>query len=157
MKSFFKKAISQILREAETQKDCDFCNIGAGNLPARIVFEDDISIAFLDRRPVFLGHCLLIPKEHYETFEDLPRELIGPLFTNCQRITIAVRKALDADGTFLGINNKVSQSVHHVHIHVVPRREKDGLRGFFWPRQKYESELQEDQIQEAIKRELALA
>jgi len=119
------------------------------------VFTDDVSIAFLDRRPIFPGHCLLIPKEHYETFEDLPRELIGPLFSNCQRITAAVRRAMKADGTFLGINNKISQSVHHMHIHVVPRRARDGLRGFFWPRQKYTSEQQEIQIQEVIKRELA--
>jgi histidine triad (HIT) family protein len=142
--------------DSSTQKeDCDFCNIVAGKLSARIVFEDQISLAFLDRRPVFLGHCLLIPKAHYETFEDLPHEIIGPLFSNCRRVTKAVRKALNADGTFLGINNRISQSVHHMHIHIVPRRAKDGLRGFFWPRQKYESDRQELQIQGAIKRELA--
>jgi histidine triad (HIT) family protein len=132
------------------QDACVFCGIVAGKLPARIVFQDGLSLAFLDRRPVFLGHCLLIPKEHYETIEDLPFELCGPLFYNAKRVATAARIAMAAEGTFLGINNKISQSVPHLHIHIVPRRAKDGLRGFFWPRQKYESESQEIQIQEAI-------
>jgi histidine triad (HIT) family protein len=132
-----------------------FCQIARGIVPARIVFRDSISLAFLDRRPVFLGHTLLIPIAHYETLEDLPSELVGPLFSNAKQLSIAVRKAVDADGTFLGMNNKVSQSVPHLHIHIIPRRAGDGLRGFFWPRQKYDSEEQEIQIQKAIERELS--
>jgi histidine triad (HIT) family protein len=138
-----------------SQKDCVFCDIVSGIVSTRVVYSDEVSLAFLDRRPIFPGHCLLIPKNHYETIEDLPTELIGPLFSNCQRIAKAVRIVLEADGTFLGINNKISQSVPHVHIHIVPRRAKDGLRGFFWPRQKYESEQQAIQIQEAIRSELS--
>ncbi len=91
---------------------------------------------------------------HYETIEDLPPDIIGPLFSNAKRLAIAVRRATVSDGTFLGINNKISQSVPHLHVHVVPRRAKDGLRGFFWPRQKYESEEEEAKIQVAIRREL---
>jgi len=139
----------------KSQVGCDFCAIVSGSLAARIVFRDDQTLAFLDRHPVFPGHTLLIPIDHYETLEDLPNELISPLFSNAKRLTIAVRNALKADGIFLGINNKVSQSVPHLHIHVVPRRAKDGLRGFFWPRQKYESEEQQTTIQESIKRELS--
>lgn len=133
--------------------ECTFCNIAAGKLPARVVFEDETSIAFLDQRPIFPGHCLLIPRTHIETIEDLPRDLAGPLFYNTKRLAVAVRKGVGAQGTFVGNNNVVSQSVPHLHIHVVPRRPKDGLRGFFWPRQKYESEEQQLEIQEAIKRE----
>jgi|SRR5579872_2906209 len=132
--------------------DCVFCSIVRGETPARIVFSDQISLAFLDRRPIFLGHTLLIPREHFETLEDLPSSLLGPFFSNAKLLAISVRKAMEADGTFLGINNKISQSVPHLHVHIVPRRVKDGLRGFFWPRQKYESEEQENSIQEAIKR-----
>jgi histidine triad (HIT) family protein len=133
--------------------DCAFCDIVAGKVQARVVFSDDISIAFLDRRPIFPGHCLLIPKSHYETIEDLPKVLIGPLFSNLQGLAGAVRRGVNADGTFIGNNNKVSQSVPHFHVHVVPRRQKDGLRGFFWPRQKYDSDEQETEIQNAITRE----
>jgi histidine triad (HIT) family protein len=104
------------------------------------VFEDNISVAFLDSRPLFPGHCLLIAKAHYETFADLPGNLIGPLFSNAQRLAAAVKNAMSAEGTFVAINNTVSQSVPHFHIHIVPRRRKDGLRGFFWPRNPYASE-----------------
>src|SRR5947209_11623396 len=122
---------------------CLFCQIAAGELIAPIVFEDDVSVAFLDHRPVFPGHTLLIPKSHFETLSDLPTELIGPYFTNAKRLAQAIELALEAQGTFLGINNRISQSVPHLHVHVIPRRRKDGLRGFFWPRQKYEnSEVQ---------------
>jgi len=136
--------------------ECTFCEIVDGSIPAREVYRDEVSLAFLDRRPVFLGHCLLIPVVHCETIEELPTELIQPFFHNAKRLSVAVRKALQADGTFIGINNKVSQSVPHLHVHVVPRRSKDGLRGFFWPRRKYESEQQETQIQDAIRREFYL-
>lgn len=116
---------------------CSFCAIGDGTGEAEIVFRDDESIAFLDRRPLFPGHCLLIPRRHFETLSHLPRALIGPFFVNAQMLAGAVEEALEADGSFVAINNKVSQSVAHLHVHVVPRRRKDGLRGFFWPRNPY--------------------
>jgi histidine triad (HIT) family protein len=119
---------------------CHFCEIAAGTRPAHVVLEDDDALAFLDARPVFPGHCLLIPRAHYETLADLPPELLEPVFGDAQRLERALESGLEADGTFVAINNRVSQSVPHMHVHVVPRRRKDGLRGFFWPRQKYQSE-----------------
>jgi histidine triad (HIT) family protein len=119
---------------------CLFCRIGAGQVAAHIVDERPEAIAFLDHRPLFPGHCLVAPKRHYETLDDVPSQELGPLFVFVQRIARAVESGLGADGTFVAMNNRVSQSVPHLHVHVVPRRKKDGLRGFFWPRQKYESE-----------------
>ena len=116
--------------------ECLFCRIAAGTEEAKIVFEDAISIAFLDNRPLFPGHVLLIPREHYATFTDLPSELVGPLFVNAQNLTKAVVAAMKAEGSFVAMNNGVSQSVPHLHIHIVPRKKGDGLRGFFWPRRK---------------------
>ncbi len=116
---------------------CVFCEIARGETPAHVVFEDDVSVAFLDVRPVFEGHTLLVPREHHETLVDLPRALIEPLFANAQMLSRAVVEAVGATGSFVAMNNKVSQSVPHLHVHVVPRRPKDGLRGFFWPRRKY--------------------
>jgi histidine triad (HIT) family protein len=130
---------------------CLFCRIVQSEVPARLVFEDEISLAFLDLRPVFPGHCLLIPKEHYETLTDLPEQLVGPFFTNVQRLSRAVESALAAHGTFVAMNNRVSQSVPHLHTHVVPRRRKDGLKGFFWPRQPYKSDEEADAVQAAIR------
>src|SRR6266404_8312638 len=106
---------------------CLFCKITNREVTARLVFEDEISLAFLDHRPVFPGHCLLIPKAHYETLTDLPDRLIGPFFKNAQLLAGAVESALAAHGTFVAINNRVSQSVPHLHVHIVPRRRKDGL------------------------------
>jgi len=137
------------------EANCIFCKIVAGELEAAQVFEDESTLAFLDHRPVFPGHVLLVPKNHYETLSDLPQKLIAPLFHNAQLLSRAVEQGLDAHGTFVGINNRVSQSVPHLHVHVVPRRFKDGLRGFFWPRQKYESAEQMIEIQQAIKSALA--
>jgi histidine triad (HIT) family protein len=119
--------------------DCVFCRIVAGELPAAMVLEDDLVVGFLDSRPLFPGHVLVIPRAHHETLSDLPAELLEPLFGAVQRIATALPAALDADGTFVAENNVVSQSVPHLHVHVVPRRRKDGLRGFFWPRQHYAS------------------
>ena len=116
-----------------------------------VVFEDEVSLAFLDRRPVFPGHCLLVPKEHYETLDDLPGSLIGHLFTNVQTLSRAVESGLNADGTFVAINNRISQSVPHLHVHVVPRRRGDGLRGFFWPRQRYTDEDHIREVQQAVR------
>jgi histidine triad (HIT) family protein len=119
---------------------CVFCEIVRGEGSAHRVFEDATTVAFLDTRPLFPGHILLVPKAHHGTFEELPRELLDSIFLAAQRLSRAVELALEADGTFLALNNKVSQSVPHVHIHIVPRKKKDGLKGFFWPRHKYTSE-----------------
>jgi histidine triad (HIT) family protein len=119
---------------------CAFCRIVDGSEEATVVFEDEISLAFLDHRPLQFGHCLLVPREHIETLPDLPDELVAPLFANARLLSLAVVAAMDAQGSFVALNNVVSQSVPHLHVHVVPRRRKDGLRGFFWPRHKYESD-----------------
>jgi histidine triad (HIT) family protein len=129
---------------------CLFCQIVAGSVAAPVVFEDETSLAFLDHRPVFPGHTLLIPKQHYETLADLPPALIQPFFTSAQLLARAVEAALEADGTFVGINNRVSQSVPHLHVHIVPRRKKDGLRGFFWPRQPYKTADEAERIRKMI-------
>jgi histidine triad (HIT) family protein len=105
---------------------------------------------FLDHRPVFPGHTLLIPKEHFETLADLPPALIQPFFANAQLLAQAIELALEAEGTFVAINNKVSQSVPHLHVHIVPRRRKDGLRGFFWPRQAYKDADEMEKIRKNI-------
>ena len=117
--------------------DCVFCAIAAGSADAEIVFSDDVSLAFLDVRPLFHGHALLIPRAHHETLADLPGELVEPLFANAQLLSRAIPDAMGAQGSFVAMNNVVSQSVPHLHVHVVPRVRKDGLRGFFWPRTKY--------------------
>jgi histidine triad (HIT) family protein len=118
-------------------QECVFCEIVAGDVQAEVVAADVDTLAFLDNRPVFPGHVLLVPRDHYETLADLPAEQIEPLFAAAQRLSVAVQAAMDAHGTFVAMNNTVSQSVPHLHVHVVPRRRKDGLRGFFWPRQRY--------------------
>ncbi len=122
--------------------ECKFCRIASGELPAFRVFEDDCCIAFLDNRPLFSGHCLLIPKLHVETLSDLPDRLVQPLFSDARLLARAVETAMEAEGSFVAINNKVSQSVPHLHVHIVPRRRKDGLKGFFWPRNPYRDEEQ---------------
>ena len=116
---------------------CVFCGIVAGTVAADVVLDDDVAVAFLDRSPVFKGHVLVVPRAHVVTLTDLATDSIGPFFERVQRIARVVPSALDADGTFVANNNIVSQSVAHLHVHVVPRRKRDGLRGFFWPRQKY--------------------
>jgi histidine triad (HIT) family protein len=131
---------------------CVFCDVVSGEVTAEIVLEDEESMAFLDHRPIFPGHTLLVPKAHHETLGDLPAELIGPIFTNAQLLSVAVEKAMDALGTFVAMNNKVSQSVPHFHVHVVPRRPKDGLRGFFWPRRKYHDAAEAGAAADAIRK-----
>jgi histidine triad (HIT) family protein len=119
---------------------CVFCEIVAGRVAAHVVLEDELVMAFLDARPVFKGHTLLVPREHIETLPDLPAALVQPVFTAAQRLASAVVDGLGAQGSFVAMNNVVSQSVPHLHVHVVPRTKGDGLRGFFWPRTKYASE-----------------
>ena len=118
-------------------EECRFCAILTGAVPAQMVLEEEQVAAFLDLRPVFPGHTLVVPRRHYETLLDLPAELVPVVFDATQRTARAVQAALEAPGSFVGINNTVSQSVPHLHVHVIPRRFKDGLRGFFWPRQRY--------------------
>ena len=133
---------------------CLFCSIAAGETEAEIVFEDEISTGFLDHRPVFKGHTLLVPKRHFETLGDLPEDLVAPLFSNVRVLSRVVPAALGGDGSFVAINNVVSQSVPHLHVHVVPRKKKDGLRGFFWPRQKYADAAEQKRYADAIRNEL---
>lgn len=135
---------------AEPVAGCLFCQIATGAVAAPLVFQDETSIAFLDHRPVFPGHTLLIPKQHYETLADLPAALVQPYFAGAQLLARAVELAMVADGTFVGINNRVSQSVPHLHVHIVPRRKKDGLRGFFWPRQPYKTPEEDEEIRKKI-------
>ncbi len=116
---------------------CIFCQIVSGAMEAEVIFSDDLTLAFLDHRPLFPGHTLLVPRAHHETLGDLPSELIGPLFTNAQLLARAVESGLGAEGSFVAMNNRISQSVPHLHVHIVPRRKRDGLRGFFWPRHRY--------------------
>ena len=134
---------------------CKFCSIIRGDASSDRVFEDDLSVAFLHHRPVFPGHCLLVPKRHIPTLNDLPTELIGPLFANAQLLVLAVEQGLLAEGTFVAINNRVSQSVPHLHIHIVPRRKKDGLKGFFWPRQSYRDREHLTSVQQMLQATIA--
>jgi histidine triad (HIT) family protein len=130
---------------------CLFCQIVSGFDEASMVLDDELTLAFLDHRPLFPGHCLLIPKQHYETLADVPAELITPLFSNAQVLCRAVELVMHAEGSFLAINNRVSQSVPHVHIHIVPRRKKDGLRGFFWPRGKYRDADEQQEVAGSVR------
>ena len=129
---------------ARRVQGCPFCAILAGTEPAYVVLDDDVALGFLDQRPVFPGHVLVIPRAHVETFLDLAPSDIGPLFERVQRVASAVEKGLGAEGSFVAMNNRVSQSVAHLHVHVVPRHRGDGLRGFFWPRRKYQPGEAED-------------
>lgn len=119
------------------------------------IFEDDDSLAFLDQKPLFPGHVLLVPKIHYETLTDLPSSLVPALFGNAKLLASAVETAMKAEGTFVAINNRISQSVPHMHVHIVPRRKGDGLKGFFWPRQKYKSEEEMVAVQKLIRKSIS--
>lgn len=120
--------------------DCLFCRIVAGETPAHLVLQTDDVVGFLDNRPVFKGHVLLVPREHIPTLSDLPGGLRDPFLAAGQRLASAMVSGLGAQGSFVAVNNVVSQSVPHLHLHVVPRTKGDGLRGFFWPRTKYDSD-----------------
>jgi histidine triad (HIT) family protein len=130
--------------------DCLFCRIVSGEVPATMIYVDQNTVAFLDHRPLFHGHTLLVPREHVETLTDLSPALVEPLFTAAQSIARAVELAMKAEGTFVAMNNRVSQSVPHLHVHIVPRRRKDGLKGFFWPRTKYKDEAEMKIVQRQI-------
>ncbi|MFJ2030073.1 HIT family protein [Streptosporangium sp. NPDC087985] len=117
--------------------ECLFCAIGAGERPGHVVLSDGVAVAFLDTRPVFKGHVLVAPRTHVETLPDLPVPAVGPFFERVRSVAAAVEQGLEAGGTFVAMNNRISQSVPHLHVHVVPRNHKDGLRGFFWPRTTY--------------------
>ena len=129
---------------------CLFCRIVSGELPATVIYEDEVSFAFLDHRPLFPGHTLLVPREHVETLGDLPVSTVEPYFKGVQLLARAVESGLEAEGTFVAMNNRVSQSVPHLHVHVVPRRRKDGLKGFFWPRTKYKDDEEMKSVQSKI-------
>ena len=137
------------------EDNCLFCRIVSGVVSATIVYEDDDSVAFLDHRPLFHGHTLLVPRVHVETLSELPASHVGPFFKTAQLLSRAIEPALGAEGTFVAINNRVSQSVPHLHVHVVPRRKGDGLKGFFWPRTKYKSEEEMLAVKKLIAAEVA--
>jgi histidine triad (HIT) family protein len=122
-----------------------------------MVLEDEHTMAFLDRRPLFLGHVLLVPRAHCETLADLPAYLLEPLFGNAQLMERAIEEGLGADGVFVAINNRVSQSVPHLHVHLVPRHDKDGLKGFFWPRQRYTDENEMHDVAQRLRDAIAIA
>jgi histidine triad (HIT) family protein len=134
---------------------CDFCLIIAGEAPAHVVLDDECCFAFLDVRPLFPGHVLIVPRAHHETLGDLPAELVAPLFSRVRRLSRAMEEGLGAMGSFVAANNRVSQSVAHLHVHVVPRNRKDGLRGFFWPRQRYRDEAHAAEVAATLQAALA--
>ena len=141
--------------ELRDAKGCRFCEIVRGEKEAHFVMESEPCVAFLDSRPLFPGHCLLVPRDHLSTLQDLPERLVAPLFLQAQSLARAVEEAMKAEGTFVAINNRVSQSIPHLHVHVVPRRRKDGLRGFFWPRHSYRSAAEMADVQRVIRNALA--
>jgi len=136
-------------------KECIFCRIARGELAAHLVHEDDAHAVFLDHRPLFAGHCLVIPRAHVETLLDVPEAGVGPLFLLVQRVSRAVQQAAAADGFFNAINNRVSQSVPHLHVHVIPRRLKDGLKSLYYPRYAYSGEAEMVAVRDAIAAALA--
>ena len=136
---------------------CTFCEIAAGRREADLVLDEPEALAFLDRRPVFPGHTLLVPRRHVDSLDDLPPELVAPLFDAARRLSRAVRVDVEADGSFVAVNNRISQSVPHLHVHILPRRRRDGLRGFFWPRLGYEDEVHRLRTAEAIRAALPAA
>jgi histidine triad (HIT) family protein len=135
--------------------DCVFCSIAAGEVSADIVLDEPDFVGFLDRRPVFKGHVLLVPREHVDTLLELPSRLHGGLVEAAQRLARAAVEGLGAQGSFVATNNVVSQSVPHLHVHVVPRTKGDGLRGFFWPRTKYRDDAESAAYAERLRRALS--
>ena len=136
---------------------CLFCRIVSGTLAAAIVHEGEDFLVFLDHRPLFHGHCLVVPRKHSETLSDLQVEAVGPFFREVQFISRVVEGAMNAEGTFVAMNNRVSQSVPHLHVHVVPRKKKDGLKGFFWPRTKYASQQEMEDVRMRLRKVIETA
>ncbi len=134
---------------------CAFCKILRDPAENHIVYEDGFSLAFLDHRPLFPGHCLVIPKSHLETIHDLPNSLLAPFFATVKMLAAAIERAMQAEGTLVAANNRVSQSVPHFHVHVVPRKKGDGLKGFFWPRGKYKSPEEISSVLSALRSAIA--
>jgi histidine triad (HIT) family protein len=147
-----------VVRESSAKRaaksECAFCAIQTNDADCFRVWEDENTLVFLDYRPLFPGHCLLITKAHNATFAELPSSLMHAIFDNVRIVSIAVQKAMEAEGTFVAINNIVSQSVPHFHVHIVPRRKGDGLRGFFWPRTKYGNDAQAAAVASSIRQEI---
>ncbi|MBW3668931.1 MAG: HIT family protein [Actinobacteria bacterium] len=139
---------------AIASRPCVFCAIRDGSVSAHLVLDEADVLAFLDTTPLFPGHVLLVPRRHHETLMDLPGALIEPLFEAAQRLSVAVQSAMNSQGVFVAVNNVVSQSVPHLHVHVVPRTKGDGLRGFFWPRQKYASDAEAAAVAARIRESL---
>jgi histidine triad (HIT) family protein len=131
---------------------CLFCKMIHGEVATPVVYESEVSFGFLDHRPLFLGQCLLVPRLHVETLADLPAELIDPVFADVQLLTRAVETAMAAQGSFVAMNNRVSQSVPHLHVHIVPRNQGDGLKGFFWPRTRYSDEAEMERVRKQVRR-----
>lgn len=140
-----------------SESSCVFCKIIAGQVEAHMIYEDDETIVFLDKGPLFAGHCLVCPRQHFETLTDIPSGMLLPVFRTAQLIAGAVEKGLNAEGSFVAINNKISQSVPHLHVHVIPRRRKDGMKGFFWPRRPYRDSEEILATQAALRSALAAA
>lgn len=141
-------------RTGSFDPNCAFCKIARNDDGLR-VFEDEHTLAFLDHRPLFPGHCLLIPRSHFATIQDLPNSLLAPLFANVRMLSAAVELGMHAEGTFIAANNRISQSVPHFHIHIVPRTKGDGLKGFFWPRCKYKSPEEIAEVLRALRAAIA--
>lgn len=142
--------VRRILECEDLAMTCVFCSIVAGEAEATIVFRDEVAVGFLDRTPLFAGHVLVVPRAHVVTLADLPAADVGPLYERVQRLATVMPDALGAQGTFVANNNIVSQSVAHLHVHVVPRTKGDGLRGFFWPRNRYDDEAHQARVGEVL-------
>ena len=129
---------------------CLFCRMIQGEVATPVVYESEVAFAFLDHRPLFPGHCLVLPRRHIETLAAVPPGLLGPFFSEVQLVTRAVEAAMGAQGSFVAMNNRISQSVPHLHVHVVPRNRGDGLKGFFWPRTRYASDEETERVRALV-------
>lgn len=132
-------------------ESCIFCQVIAGEIPGALVLDEPECLTYLDLNPLIPGHCVLVPRQHYPTLLEAPDKLIGTLFSNAKLIAKAMEEALGAEGTFVGMNNKINQDVPHLHIHIVPRRLKDGLRGFMWRRKPYEDNTEIREVQKKLR------
>jgi histidine triad (HIT) family protein len=130
---------------------CIFCSILRGETPAHVVLDDEVALGFLDSKPLFFGHVLVVPRLHIATLPELAADQVGPLFERVKRLAAVLPDVLEAEGTFVAMNNRVSQSVPHLHVHVVPRKKGDGLKGFFWPRRRYDDDAHASGLAERIR------